>query len=202
MKIFLSLLFTFFMFLAQSGNGYLGYAQQVGTSINDLITEQAIGLRYQRFVKRGVGYTIDYSYLNGTYGTSNDFKFSYFADRNGDLNIRGSEIAVGIELASKKINNVIPVGLTSGIRIGPGFYNYGQGLKTQLILETYVRQTYNIYDRLNAYFGFGFGQNVTFSDEQIRVKKGLNKNYVLSSTAQKQLDNFYININYGIAIMF
>ena len=202
MKIFLSLLLTFFTFLAQSGNGYLGYAQQVGISVNDLITEQAIGLRYQRFVKRGIGYTIDYSYLNGTYGTSNEFKFSYFSDRNGDLNIKGNEIIVGIELASKKINNVLPVGLTSGMRIGPGFYNLGQGLDVQLIFETYIRQTYNIYDRLNAYFGLGFGQNIIFSDEQIRVKKGLNKNYYSSSSYQHPLENFYVNINYGIAIMF
>ena len=88
------------------------------------------------------------------------------------------------------------------MRIGPGIYDFGEGLQIQLIWETYVRQTYNIYGRLNGYFGIGLGQNIIFSDDQIRVKKGLNKNYISSSSEQRPLDDFYININYGIAIMF
>ena len=69
---------------------------------------------------------------------------------------------------------------------------------SQFIMETYVRNTFNLYKGLNLYIGAALGQNMVFDDATL-IKRGINKNF---DSISKRSSQIYFKFQYGLAIMF
>lgn len=197
------------------GNGFLGYSQQVGIKMEDLVTEQAIVIQYDRFFTRHFGMSARFGVVNGNYEESLDY--SYFSNPDGGVKLSGKEYYLGFKYSNSFVNKILPVGMSGGYRIGLGFYNvefvdYQDQLINkdvkQLVQEVELLKTINIINRLNFEIGIAAGMagQIGGGDPFLEYYEDGEISFVKSKGMNKNIDfddkSFYLRFQYGLTCMF
>lgn len=205
------------------GGGYLGKSNNIQVYANEYLTNGNISLEYQRILARSFSLTYNMSYLNNSFAEDSSFSL---LRREGDIKVKGIEYQFGLLFGSFSVNNVLPLGISNGIKFGGGRYTTGnsefEDTYTIISFAYVTRGTFNIYKNLNGFVGIDIGVYSPIGDSldpspdefgdyygqrnpYYLVRKGLNKNYRLSYAThdnQNERAAFLFNFSYGLTYIF
>lgn len=204
--------------------GFLGKKGELKLDIHQLWIDRTLDIEYS-FLKRR-----NFAWLVGTSisAVSHSFDESpQFIFKNGDLDIKGCDLKMGLLYGNPLFNDIIPIGNTIGAVLSFGVYSfslddqrgnpYGYEFTnesyTSLGIEVVSRQTVNVYKNLNLFYSFSIGYNGVVSSSltneakdqlngNILVRRrGIIKNYSLGTDSRSPRQNIFLKIGYGITIL-
>lgn len=213
-----------FSFHHNFSQGFLGEKGELKLDIHQLWADKTLDLEYSFLKRRNFAWLVGTSISDVSHSFDEEQRF---IANNGDLKIMGGDVKVGLLYENPVFNDIIPIGNTIGVvlsyglysfsldnqRGNPYAYSYTDERYSSLGIEIVSRQTVNVYKKLNFFYSISLGYNGAVSssltdaakDELnnniLTRKRGLVKNYSLTTNSRTPQNNIFLKIGYGLTIL-